>query len=301
MQPVPTNRATEADQEVVASSGVGVRRFQTWRRLGLVPGPVVQRLGRGRGTQSTYPEGTADRVAEIAALVDRARSLHTVVLGVFGTGRTPTERAVRDAYAWTLDRWEAAGVEGLAHFGEDTFSVRVRRFAAALGRDDPATLTRWNAHARAKARAERSMIDEVTGRKVHSTSRDVRERQTQGFLEHFVDPESGDASPIFSAMGLTDDAMQAIDDFGGAASFGELRDSLDATTFVELVEVRDTLRAGWQQMIAPLMPRGLADYFAANFDDPLSGGLYIALGIPSGLVLSRRPGLGDSIREEGSA
>jgi hypothetical protein len=51
-------------------AGVDVSEAQLarWHRAGLIPRPRVQRLGRGKGTRSLYPSGTAERLIRVAQI-----------------------------------------------------------------------------------------------------------------------------------------------------------------------------------------------------------------------------------------
>jgi hypothetical protein len=292
---VPTHRPTEADErlcnELANGHGliVTVRQLQQWRRLGIIPAPRVKHLGRGKGTRSIYPPGAADRVAEVAALVRQTGTLHTVVLGLFGTGRLPTERAVRAAYSWTLDQWEQRRNVLAAKRDNDAkaWSQEVRRVASGLRRDLAEPTEEWTQQARGVARAERATRDDVTGTKNNTSSKDIRGRDLGGFLDAMLDPGEGDATPMLGPF-LGPTLVRHIDDDGGLPTFAQQRTALDAVTIEDLVRLRDAARAGLREAIAAVVPRPVVARFDAHYDDPLIGGIEIALGLPVAVVTIAR-------------
>jgi hypothetical protein len=311
--PMPTNLATPADLELCArlsdrlvtlwGKPVSPRQIQQWRRLGIVPAPGVEHLGR-RGTRSTYPLEAVDRTQEVAELLGQTQNLHIVVLGLFGVGRDPTERAVRNAYRWMFDRWEQKAFRLLAKFeqpgGGVGFAQEIRRIASSLGHDAPGVIDRWNRRARTMAQAERSMTDVATGQPVRTSSRDVRERDVVDMVSGLIDPEPGKGEDFVRVIGIDEAHIAEVQRLGGGPSFADMRSALDAITWTQLIAIRDETRLQWSEMVSPLLPKDLVDYFSEHLDKPRTGGVEIALSLLSGAALARRQSSVSSGGQEGS-
>lgn len=111
MASVPAAVATEADLALIAAAAgcevrVTVRQLQDWRQDGLIPSPTVRHLGRGRGTASSYPEGTVAQVVAAARALDADRNRDRAVLRIFAAGHSVPEPRLRAAYEVTLTKIE---------------------------------------------------------------------------------------------------------------------------------------------------------------------------------------------------
>lgn len=291
---MPTGEATRADLDLQGRCGVPVtvRQLQSYRRLGLISGPVVIRRGRGKGTESvTYPSGTEQEVERVVALLDRLKRIQLVVLGLFGVGVTPTERALFDAYRWMLDRWEEHAANALAQIDErgDAGPQYVRRLASEIGKMFPGSRECWTARARAEAAAERAMGNDLSATPVRTTSRDIRERDVTDLYAATLDREDGDPAALGSILGFDENEMrEPMASIGPPPDIAEYRATLDELTFGALVEARDWARANWHAEIAPLLPPRLAAAFGEQFDDPLTVGLPLAVQVLSTHATVRR-------------
>ena len=62
----------------------------------------------------------------------------------------------------------------------------------------------------------------------------------------------GDYENFLMAMGIDADMIDAIDAVGGPPSLGDMRDAIERSTFEELVEAREAMRAGVRECVARL-------------------------------------------------
>ncbi len=77
------------------------RQLERWRQAGAIPATV--RRFPGRGSESSYPEGTDWQTLELVALLDRYRSLDKAILVLFGRGWPIAEEGLKRAYEWLFD------------------------------------------------------------------------------------------------------------------------------------------------------------------------------------------------------
>ncbi|MGH9291930.1 MAG: hypothetical protein ACRD0B_00170 [Acidimicrobiales bacterium] len=292
---MPTGHFTDADRALhdqltarLAGSSVpapSLRSLQEWRRLGLVP-QEVERLGRGR-VVVTYPPEALDRAEEVARALKRLDVMPLVILGLFGAGRTMTERALREAFRWIFDRDEAAGVRllSLAHDESPRFSEAVYRGAGRAAGEVPEFVEQLNRLAQATAGAEAAEPDVATGEPVVCTSRQVREDMIRDLAAAYIDP----AQVTGDYEGLLDDIDPSmLDEVGELPTIAEMRQAIDTATFGEIVAGRDVLRAGFREYVPRLAPgSAVVDYIAATFNDPRTG-IEIACALVAGLAVERR-------------
>jgi hypothetical protein len=292
---VPTGQATAADIRLIrrlAKKGlhVTVRQLQEWRRLGILEPPDVVRRGR-RGTEALdYPPGAVDRVEQILRMLSKHRDMSLVVIGLFGVGVTPTERALRNAYRQYFDRSEADDTKNLvlADAPTTTFSRKVYKLASDMNEQAPWIVDRWNADARARAASERQYLD-ADDQGAHVTSKDIRERDAETFLLARRGEPGGDARPLLRAFGLPENRVEAMHDDGGIPSYAECRSALDATEFDKIVMVRDVIRDSWDEYLAVMLPEQLAMFINPLVDQPETFGLLIGgSAVLSALVFAYR-------------
>jgi hypothetical protein len=69
---------------------VGYRAIEDWGARGLAPAPVRRSLGRGRGTASEYPPGSADQYAAVASVMRPGLPWQASVLKLLARGHLPT-------------------------------------------------------------------------------------------------------------------------------------------------------------------------------------------------------------------
>jgi hypothetical protein len=90
--------------EVAAREGVRISEHQLrrWRQAGEIPRPTRRWLGRGRGSASTYPAGTAERLVAVARAYHHHHSRPKARLALFGVGHPLPEDLIKEAYRDTL-------------------------------------------------------------------------------------------------------------------------------------------------------------------------------------------------------
>jgi hypothetical protein len=101
--------------ETVDGAGGAVTRDQLvrWHRNGLIPRPSVEHLGRGRGSASYYPAGTAAQVVALLDIQKGHRRLADVAWLLWWAGYPVDEAVVRARLAKLLDTW-STGFEAFA-------------------------------------------------------------------------------------------------------------------------------------------------------------------------------------------
>jgi len=108
-----TRKSSRADLDLLAElerlgvKGITERQLERWRQAGAIPSPGRRFLGRGKGSISAYPKGTADRVVRLKELLGRGRTLSKAVLVMFGEGYPVEERALKRAYQWMFNQGSA--------------------------------------------------------------------------------------------------------------------------------------------------------------------------------------------------
>lgn len=292
---MPTGEATAADRELLtrlAKMGVTVtvRQLQSWRRLGLIEGPIVVRRGR-LGTESTgYPEGTELEVAKVHFMLERCHNINMVVLALFGIGVNPTEKALRDAYKWYLDRVESHDLRALtlANESHSAYSQFVRRYASEIGEVVAEIPERWKRSAKERAKAE-SQIDYLsTGKPEKVSSRVVRERDLEGLMESLVHGE-GDPSGFLSVMGFSESDLDEFESLGGMPTITILRRGVDSTTYADLVSMRDEILSSWMDLHLEGMPMPMQLLLnRLSEDDPMTFGYAMASSILSAREFRQR-------------
>ena len=91
----------ESREHVIAyASGLGYpvtpAQLARWHRAGLLPRPSQRPLGRGRGTMTTYPLGTAAQVVALCQIRDDERRLDRVAFRLWWAGFTVDLAVIRE-------------------------------------------------------------------------------------------------------------------------------------------------------------------------------------------------------------
>ena len=102
------SRADIALVEEARTRGATVsgRQLKRWRATGLIPGPERHWLGRGLGSVTSYPTGTADLVVTLANLPKKRRHPVHAPLVAFARGLPVSEGRLKWAQSLWLDRLE---------------------------------------------------------------------------------------------------------------------------------------------------------------------------------------------------
>lgn len=291
-------RATEADLglcELVLSEHQLVatpRQLQEYRRLGLLMHETIS-LGRGRGTQASYPPGSSAQVALILQSLAALDTLDRVLLGLFGAARLPrserADRAVLDAYRRYLSDLEGhvgTLVERFDHGGRSAVPRTVKRATRGVRDQSPKVAERIDAACRTEATGDRRMSD-------------VREAMFVKAAE--VVGEGGSAPDLLLAIGADPNAVASS---SGVRPVNEALGAVEAVVeqygFGALVAARDGIR----ELFAPVMAAlfGADPGFDLPLDDPRTGGIFVATMLPSSLAaeLHRRAQRPEDWREEAS-
>jgi hypothetical protein len=295
---VPTGEGTAADAELIYRLSlldvrVTVRQIQGWRRLGIMNSPEIVRRGRNGTEALSYPPGTEVQVAAIVRMLDVHRDIDLVVLGLFGVGVNPTEVALRKAYEHFQDESEAHDLrsKSLSDAGSTHFSKRVNVYAAAIRKDLPEIVNRWNADARSRARAESQVVDRGTGKPERVTTKEIRERDIEEFILATLGEKGGDASAMLRAFGMREERVAAaLHEDGGVPTYAERRAALDGAELLTLIAIRDLVRRSWDEFVADEMPDTFGAFMRPLFDLPEVGGLMTAVAVESTLVYLVREG-----------
>jgi DNA-binding transcriptional ArsR family regulator len=288
---VPTGEYTLADEELVADVWaahhvqVSPRQLQTYRRRGLITADV-EYLGR-KGTRTTYPPEAVDAVARVARVKRQTGSLDLTALCLFGVGVNPTEKALTGAYRWFLDQTEQRALAALGRQHTPAFNDDLRHQLAHLKRHAPELLDAWNAQAKATAHIE-SQTGGPWGNSPPITSRDVRERDVEELLTAMQDPDRADIEPFLrDVVGATPHDLDNLHAVGGPSSIADRRRALQHTSYDELLELRDTVRANRDEALS-VLPATLRPYAQTQWDEPLTMGLNIASVVLDVAAISHR-------------
>jgi hypothetical protein len=82
------------------------RQLARWHRAGLLPKPKQEGLGRHKGSQSLYPEGTAKQLLAICELMKKERRLEHLSWQLWWQGFDIDLEFIRDFIAKRWHRWD---------------------------------------------------------------------------------------------------------------------------------------------------------------------------------------------------
>jgi hypothetical protein len=93
--------------DIIDGAGGHVTREQLvrWHRAGLIPRPRVRHLGRGRGSVSIYPAGTAVQVLAVLNQQRHTRRLDDIAWKLWWDGYDIDEQVLRARLDRFVDRW----------------------------------------------------------------------------------------------------------------------------------------------------------------------------------------------------
>ena len=294
---VGSSRYTEADRALCArlldefDIDAEPRRIQEWRRLGFID-HEVRSLGRGRGRIASYPPQAIEQARTVYGLVSQYAKLSYVTLALFGVGYNPTEKALRRAFKSEIERYVKRSNGMLLARNEEAgrYGDWVRRGSASMARDIPEVGEKLRALALAEAQEQ--VYDYATGEmgSLRTEARRARENAIGDLVAALVDPDQSDGSEsiLYEAMGLD---VDAIDEIGGAATFAEMQQAIDDSTYKELIDARDIVRRGFleDEEDLPFEPGSpVAVFIGTNLDNPSSVGIAVALCVPGALATGRR-------------
>jgi hypothetical protein len=228
----------------------------------------------------------------VYGLVSQYAKLSYVTLALFGVGYNPTEKALRRAFKSEIERYVKRSNGMLLARNEEAgrYGDWVRRGSASMARDIPEVGEKLRALALAEAQEQ--VYDYATGEmgSLRTEARRARENAIGDLVAALVDPDQSDGSEsiLYEAMGLD---VDAIDEIGGAATFAEMQQAIDDSTYKELIDARDIVRRGFleDEEDLPFEPGSpVAVFIGTNLDNPSSVGIAVALCVPGALATGRR-------------
>lgn len=292
---VGSSRYTEADRALCArlleehDIDVEPRRIQEWRRLGFID-HKVRSQGRGRGRLASYPPQAIDQARTVYSLVSQYDNLSFVTLALFGVGHNPTEKALRKAFKNEIERdvKRSNGMLLARNHRAARFGDWVRRGSASMAKGVPEVAEKLRALVRAEAKERIYDLGSSEAGSLRTEARRVRESAIGDLVASLVDPDQSDGnqSIVYEAMGLD---VDTIDEMGGAATFAEMQQAIDNSTYEEIIAARDLVRRDFMQEVTPLAPGSpVMAFMATNFDNPSRIGVALALAVAGGLATGRR-------------
>src|SRR5215470_20045408 len=96
----------ESKNYLVEVSGVTERQITRWHFEGLIPKPKQRRLGRGRGTETVYPIGTAKQLLALVNIRSKKRRLAPIGWGLWWQGYPVDMELIRDFFVSAVKKWE---------------------------------------------------------------------------------------------------------------------------------------------------------------------------------------------------
>jgi hypothetical protein len=208
-----------------------------WHRDGLLPPPAVRSLGRGRGTESIYPEGAQDQFEELCKFRKQTRDLDRVAWGLWWQGFELPERNIRRALGELLNDLQ-----------------ELEKFASRLGEDDGSAPDEvydaaWEKFERL-VRKSRKRVAARLARKVGFIDwRDLLRvglRVLSGTFVASSDLTSEMMSPVVSVVpGIAWSSsmlVAALQQVAPALRISLLGDALDAADLKDLNQARDDVR-----------------------------------------------------------
>jgi hypothetical protein len=226
----------------------------------------------------------------VHGLITQYGNLSFVTLALFGVGHNPTEKALRKAFKNVIERDVKRSHEMLSARNQRAarFGDWVRRGSASMAKEVPEAAEKLWALARAEAEERIHDLGSSETGPLRTEARRAREGAIGDLAASLVDPDQSDGSEsiLYEAMGLD---VDAIDEMGGAATFAEMQQAIDESTYDELIAARDIVRRDFLQEVLPLWPGSpVMAFIAANFDNPSLVGVALAFSVAGGLATGRR-------------
>lgn len=180
---------TQADQVLIADmlalgASASPRQLKDWRAAGLVPTPIRETRGRGRGRPSTtYPEGTTRRVIDILDIQNQTSrvALRDIPVWLFILNKEVDLDDVRESFALH----DAGFLTGLGFTGPDDLIDGIEPLARrGLHRNTPGRLLMMVLNVRSVRRDSRiaNLLTQVITSFVDATSSDAAMTKLAGLL-----------------------------------------------------------------------------------------------------------------------
>src|SRR4051794_10458729 len=103
------NNSGESAEDILAiAQTYGYRSTQVarWRRAGLLPSPSQQHLGRGKGTRTVYPHGTAKHIHALCRIRAHERRIGYMAWHLWWAGYEVRMTHIRTILIATAALWE---------------------------------------------------------------------------------------------------------------------------------------------------------------------------------------------------
>jgi hypothetical protein len=116
----------ESKKYLVEVSGVTERQITRWHFEGLIPKPKQRRLGRGRGTETVYPIGTAKQLLALVNIRSKKRRLASIAWGLWWQGYIVEMELIRDFLVSAVSKWDK-GIRELFDARKDQLKPKARK------------------------------------------------------------------------------------------------------------------------------------------------------------------------------
>ena len=217
----------QASKANVRVSGSQLHRYQ---QEGLIPPPRQQHLGRGKGTKTLYPHGTAEQLTTLCKKLKEKRSLKEACWDMWWNGRSISERPIRTLFDQQLEFVEAL---------RDQAKIQLDRGRVDEDRDLVAALDNAGRDRRPDALVAR--MRRRTGRKNFPTFLNFAVRAAAGLPPDLTDDDDEIVAKVY---GIEDprEVESALDSTKTALDPRKLRKAFEAASMVDLAEARDEVR-----------------------------------------------------------
>jgi hypothetical protein len=208
-----------------------------WHRDGLLPPPTVRSLGRGRGTESIYPEGARDQFEALCKFRKQTRDLDRVAWALWWQGFELPEQIIRRALGELMNDLQ-----------------ELERFASCLGEDDGSAPDEvydaaWEKFERLVRRSRKRVAARLARKFGFIDWRDLLRvglRVLSGTFSAATDLSNDMLSPVVSVVpGMawsTSMLVTALQEVAPALRVSLLHEALENADLNELNQARDEVR-----------------------------------------------------------
>jgi hypothetical protein len=116
----------ESKKYLVEVSGATERQITRWHAEGIIPKPRQRSLGRGRGTETVYPIGTAKQLLELVRIRSKNRRLSHIAWRLWWQGYIVEMGLIRDFLDSSVRNW-GKGIGELFDARKDQLKPKARK------------------------------------------------------------------------------------------------------------------------------------------------------------------------------